>query len=156
MFKASVLLIAFVLSFSANALTTLNATIDQKNNELIVRIKDRSVVPPYDAANLFEAIKGFDHMDHRFVDDNLFNLDCFGSRSHNGELKATCTIRVPLERVEIVNEYHVLKLKGVEARRLNRHFIDSAYISIGGNRVYLSSMNTRSEFYFGVKSIFIK
>lgn len=152
--KRLLFLILFFFSFSAFSQTDFSAHYISSTQQLSVSWADDSYFPPFEAGELWTAIKGTDQ--RKYVDVDGFSLECEALRNSRQELFGSCTLLIPIKALTKVNDILVFKLKGVKARKLNQYFIDSAYVSTQRNQVYLSSANTRSEFYFGIKETLIK
>lgn len=150
------LILAIVLVFSSGlfAGTNFSATLIQETNILSITIEDQGVVAPFEGGELWKIMKGEEQT--KFIMEDNFDLRCSGYRSSLGDVVGQCQLQVPMELFQKIGERQVFKLKGASASRLNRYFTDSAYLSFQRGDAYLSSYNTRREFFFGIKDSLIK
>ncbi len=153
MIKYFLFIISF-LSFSAFSQTDFSANYITSTQQLSVSWSDDSYLPPFEGGELWAAMKGQEQ--RKYVDVDGFSLECEALRNSRLEIYGSCTLLLPIKLLTKVNDVMVFKLKGAKARKLNQFFVDSAYVSTQRNEVYLSSVNTRSEFYFGIKEKLIK
>ncbi len=152
--KQLIFLIMLFFSFSAFTQTDFSAHYISSTQQLSVSWSDDGYFPPFEAGELWSAIKGLEQ--RKYVEVDGFSLECEAVRNSRQELYGSCTLLVPIKALTKVNDIFVFKLKGAKARKLNQYFVDSAYVSTQRNEAYLSSANTRSEFYFGIKEKLIK
>ena len=151
--KLFILLIAF-FSSTVFSQTDFSANYIPSTQQLSVSWSDDSFLPPFEGGELWSAIKGLDQ--RKYVEVDGFSLECEALRNSRQEIFGSCTLLIPVKLLTKINDVIVFKLKGAKARKLNQYFVDSAYVSTQRNEVYLSSVNTRSEFYFGIKEKLIK
>ena len=152
--KSFFTLFALLFSITAFAQTDFNAVLIKELNVLSISIADDGMIPPFEGGMLWTAMKGLDQ--RKYIDEEGFSLECDGLRSSPNDIYGSCTFNIPMKGFQKIGDLQVFKLKGSAAARLNRHFTDSAYVSIQGGRVYLSSYNTRREFFFGIQDSLIK
>lgn len=146
----------FVLLFSATAFsqTDFNAVVIKDLNVLSISIADDGMIPPFEGGALWSVMKGVEQ--RKYIDEGGFSLECDGLRNNSNELYGSCTFNIPMNLFQKIGDVQVFKLKGNAAAKLNRYFTDSAYVSLQGGRVYLSSYNTRREFFFGIQDSMIQ
>lgn len=147
------LLTFFLMASSVFAQTDFRAVVYPETNTLTVTINDDGRIPPFEGGNMWNIMKGNDL--HKIVRVNGFNLECFAVKGPV-DVAGDCKMSIPMDRFVKVGEFLVFKVKGSEAAKLNKYFIDSAYLSIQRGRVYLSSYNTRREFFFGIQDAMIE
>ncbi len=152
--KKLILSLAVVFSSHLCAQTDFSAVLIKDLNVLSISIADDGVIPPFEAGELWSSMKGDEQ--RKYIDQEGFNLECDALRNQSGDLYGSCTLNVPMSLFQKTGEMQVMKLKGSAAARLNRLFMDSAYVSIQGGRMYLNSYNTKREFYFGIQDSLIK
>lgn len=150
------LLILLIALFSSTVFsqTDFSAHYVPSTQHLSVSWSDDSFLTPFEGGEMWSAIKGTEK--RKYVDVDGFSLECEALRNSRQEIFGSCILLIPIKLLTRVNDVLVYKLKGAKARKLNQYFIDSAYVSTQRNEVYLSSANTRSEFYFGIKEKLIK
>lgn len=152
--KKTILVLTFLLASPLWAQTDFSAVLIKDLNVLSISVADDGLIPPFEGAELWRAMKGVEQ--RKYIDQEGFSMECDALRNQMNELYGACTFNIPMNSFQKVGDLQVFKLKGNAAARLNRYFVDSAYISIQGGRVYLSSYNTRREFYFGIQDSLIK
>lgn len=152
--KTSLTLLTLFFSITAFAQTDFNAVLIKDLNVLSIRFADDGMIPPFEGGALWSVMKGTEQ--RKYVDETGFNLECDGFRNNTNDIYGTCTLNIPMDQFQKIGKVQVFKLKGGTAAKLNRYFIDSAYVSLQGGRVYLSSYNTRREFFFGIQDNLIK
>ena len=147
-------ILMFLFSTKSFGQTDFSAVLIKSLNVVSISIADDGLIPPFEAGELWLAMKGSEQ--RKYIDENGFSLECDGLRNNRNEIFGACTFNIPFQLFKKVGDVQVFKLTGSSAANLNRYFIDSAYVSIQGGRVYLSSYNTRREFYFGIKDSLIQ
>lgn len=150
--KKLIVLISLVVSM--NAFADFEAIVDKNSDSLVVSIADNVYFPPYEAGKLWSVIRGLDQ--RKYVQEAGFNLACNGLKTPPEQFYGECKLVIPMSLLTPVNGVLVFKRTGALAAKLNGHFTDSAYVSMQRGGVYLSSYNTRREFYFGIKESLIK
>lgn len=150
------ILLTFLVLSSASlfAETNFSAVWIKETNVLSVVIEDHGFVPPFEAGEFWKILKGPEQS--KMINETNFNLHCRANKNSWGDMVGECHLSIPMEFFQKIGETQVLKLKGAEASRLNIYFTDSAYLSFQRGNAYLSSYNTRREFFFGIKDSFIK
>lgn len=143
-----------LISSGLYAQTDFSAVLIKDLNIVSISVADDGVIPPFEGGELWSAMKGVEQ--RKYIDQDGFSMECDGLRNHANEIFGSCTFNIPMNLFQKIGDLQVFKLKGSAATRLNRYFTDSAYVSIQGGRVYLSSYNTRREFYFGIQDNLIK
>ncbi|MBC7427806.1 MAG: hypothetical protein H7336_04280 [Bacteriovorax sp.] len=140
----------FVLLFSASAFsqTHFNAVLIKDLNILSISVEDDGIIPPYEAGLLWRSMIGTD--ERKYIEENGFSLECDAIRNGTNDVYGSCTFNIPMKSFQKIGDVQVYKLKGTDAAKLNRYFIDSAYVSLQNGKVYLSSHNTTREFFFGI------
>lgn len=152
--KKLLLMISTLLSFNAFSQTDFSAEVIKGSNILSISIADDGLIPPFEGGEFWMAMKGMEQ--HKYIEAENFSLECDALRNNQREVFASCLINLPMSSMQKIGDILVFKLKGSKARKLNQYFNDSAYVSIQRAGVYLSSYNTRSEFYFGINEGLIK
>lgn len=149
-------LIFATLAFSASAFaqTDFNAVLIKDLNVLSISLADDGMIPPFEAGTLWSSMKGTEQ--RKYIDEDGFSLECDGLRNGSNELFGSCIFNIPMKGFQKIGDVQVFKLKGSAAAKLNQYFTDSAYVSLQGGRVYLSSYNTRREFFFGIQDNLIQ
>jgi len=149
-------LIFFTLFYSVStfAQTDFQAILIKDLNILSVSIADDGIIPPFEAGILWNSMKGTEQ--RKYIDEDGFSLECDALRNGSNEIFGACTFNIPMKDFQKIRDTQVFKLKGSAAAKLNRYFTDSAYVSLQGGRVYLSSYNTRREFFFGIQDNLIQ
>lgn len=135
------------------AQTDFRAVVYSQTKTLTVTISDDGRIPPFEGGSMWNIMKGTEL--HKVIRANGFNLECFAVKGPV-DVTGDCRLNIPIDRFVKIGELLVFKLKGAEAAKLNKYFIDSAYLSIQRGRVYLSSYNTRREFFFGIEDAMIE
>lgn len=152
--KKIIFALLFIFSSNLFAQTDFSAVLIKDLNMLTISVADDGLITPFEGGELWSAMKGTDQ--RKYIDQDGFSMECDSARNHANELYGSCTFNIPMNLFSKVGDLQVFKLKGAAAARLNRYFIDSAYVSIQGGRMYLSSYNTRREFYLGIQDALIK
>lgn len=152
--KSLLTLLALLYSISAFAQTDFSAVLIKETNVLSISFADDGMIPPFEGGMVWTAVKGVEQ--RKYINVDGFNLECYGMRDNSNEVYGTCTFNIPMNLFQKIGDLQVFKLKGNTAAKLNRYFTDSAYVSLQGGRVYLSSYNTRREFYFGIQDRLIQ
>jgi hypothetical protein len=149
-------LFVIFMTFSLNALsqTDFSAEVIPGSDILSISIADDGLFPPFEGGELWSTLKGTEQ--RKYIDQEGFSLECDALKNNRLEIFGSCLINLPISTLQKIGTTLVFKLKGAKARKLNQYFVDSAYVSIQRGGVYLSSYNTRSEFYFGIKEELIK
>lgn len=136
------------------AQTDFSAVLIKDLNVLSISVEDDGMFPPFEGGMLWSAMKGLEQ--RKYIDEDGFSLECDGARNSTNDIYGSCTFNIPMKGFQKIGDLQLFKLKGNAAAKLNRYFIDSAYVSLQGGRVYLSSYNTRREFFFGIQDSLIK
>jgi len=152
--KTFTFFIFLLASFSLYSQTDFSARLIPGSNILSISIADDGLFPPFEGGDFWNAMKGNEQ--RKYVEAQGFSLECDALKNNQNEVFASCLINMPISLMQKIGDVWVYKLKGAKARMLNQFFVDSAYVAIQRNGVYLSSYNTRSEFYFGIKEGLIK
>lgn len=149
-------LFVFYMMFTFNALsqTDFSAEVIRGTDILSISVADDGLFPPFEAGELWSSLTGIER--RKYIDQEGFSLECDALKNSRQEIYGSCLINLPVSTLQKIGDILVFKLKGAKARKLNQYFIDSAYVSIQRGGVYLSSYNTRSEFYFGIREDLIK
>ncbi len=148
------LVIIFLFSFNLTAQTDFSAEVIKDLNILSISISDDGRIPPFEGGMFWNIMKGDEQ--RKYIDENGFSMECDGVKIPGREIYGACTFNIPMKDFKKIGELQVYKLTGTLASRLNRHFTDSAYVTVQGGLVYLSSYNTRREFFFGINDKLIK
>lgn len=148
----TVLVLFTVFSFELRA--EFSARLLKETNILSILIRDEGIVPPFEAGELWKILKGPEQT--KLIMEDNFDLECRGFKNSWGDVVGDCELSIPMELFQKIGETQVFKLKGPAAAKLNRYFTDSAYLNFQRAQAYLSSYNTRREFYFGIKDSLIK
>ncbi|MBC7712365.1 MAG: hypothetical protein H7177_03445 [Rhizobacter sp.] len=140
----------FVLLFSVSAFsqTHFNAVLIKDLNVLSISVEDDGMIPPFEAGMLWSSMAGIE--ERKYIDENGFSLECDAIRNGTNDIYGSCTFNIPMKGFQKIGDVQVYKLKGTAAAKLNRYFVDSAYVSLQNGKVYLSSHNTTREFFFGI------
>lgn len=141
-----------MLSFNASS-GEFEATVSKDSKVLSINVHD-SFFPPFEAGELWKSIRGSER--YKYVETNEFFMECQALPDNTGEMSGNCTILIPMELFQKISEKLVLKLTGAQAAKLNRYFVNSAYVSIQRNKVHLSSYNILNQFFFGISEDLIK
>lgn len=152
--KKVLFIIYMMFSFNALSQTDFSAEVIKGTDILSISVADDGLFPPFEAGELWSSLKGIEQ--RKYIDQEGFSLECDALKNSRLEIYGSCLINLPVSSLQKVGDILVFKLKGAKARKLNQYFIDSAYVSIQRGGVYLSSYNTRSEFYFGIREELIK
>ena len=152
--KQLILMISLLTSFNAFAAGSLEAIVIDELKILSITVSDDVSLPPYEGGKLWTAMKGVDQ--RKYLDASGFTMECDGITSPTRPTYGACTITIELSKMTTVGDTEVFKVTGSAAAKLNRFFIDSAYVDLQGGDAYLSSYNTRREFTFGIKSDLIQ
>ena len=152
--KKFLFVIFMIFSFKAFSQTDFSAEVIKGTDLLSISVADDGFFPPFEAGELWTSLKGIEQ--RKYIDQEGFSLECDALKNNRLEIYGSCLINLPFSSFQKFGDVLVFKLKGVKARKLNQYFLDSAYVSIQRGGVYLSSYNTRSEFYFGIKEELIK
>lgn len=151
--KKLILMAGLLLSNTLWAQTDFSAVLNEESNSLTIVIRDNSLLPPHEAGELWSILKGVDY--RKSIRESGFNLDCYVLMNGPNRI-GDCSIEISMDLFQKIGNIQVLKLKGTEAAKLNRYFLDSAYLRIQSGKVYLSSYNTRREFFFGIEDSLIQ
>lgn len=152
--KKLLFVIYMMFSFNAISQTDFSAEVIRGTDILSISVADDGLFPPFEAGELWNSLKGIER--RKYIDQEGFSLECDALKNSRLEVFGSCLINLPFSSLQKIGDILVFKLKGARARKLNQYFIDSAYVSIQRGGVYLSSYNTRSEFYFGIREELIK
>lgn len=151
--KKLVAIVLLLASFSAFA-GSFEAVIIEELKVLSISISDDAALPPYEAGKLWDIMKGVDQ--RKYIEASGFSMECDGIRSGSRDTFGACTLQISMDQFKKIGDTQVFKLTGSAAAKLNRFFTDSAYVSLQGGDVFLSSYNTRREFTFGIKDNLIQ
>lgn len=151
--KVFLILLTILFSMSVNA-TDFSAVLIKSNNVLSISMADDGIIPPFESGMFWSVMRG--SRQRKYIDEEGFSLECDGLISNSNDVYGSCTFNIPMNLFQKIGDVQVFKLKGSAAAKLNRYFTDSAYVSILGGRVYLSSYNTRREFFFGIQDSLIQ
>ena len=149
------ILIALIstIVFSAHAQTKFRANFfDNKKIVAITLVDD--LIPPFEAGLLWSSMKGQEA--NKLLLENEFAMDCFAQKNNYGEMVGNCKMFITYAAFKKIGSKLVFKREGVEAAKLNRYFNDSAYVSMQRGDAYLSSYNTRRQFFFGLEESLIQ
>ena len=146
--KTYLLLFALLFSLSAFSQTHFNAVLIKDLNVLSISVEDDGMIPPFEGGLLWSSMVGT--AERKYIDENGLSLECDGIKNGTNDIYASCTFNIPMKDFQKIGELQVYKLKGASAAKLNRYFVDSAYVSLQNGKVYLSSHNTTREFFFGI------
>ena len=152
--KKIIIITSILFSFNSFSQTDFSAVIIKNLNILSISVSDDGRIPPFEGGMLWSSIKGLEQ--RKYIDENGFSMECDGLKSSTNDVFGSCTLNIPMKGFQKIGAIQVYKLTGISAAKLNRYFNDSAYVSIQGGRVYLSSYNTRREFFFGINDSLIK
>lgn len=144
-------MIAAILTFFATssfAGTNVSASLIRNNTYLSIHLIDDHLIPPFEAGELWKVI--VENQQIKRINEKEFTLTCEGLTNQADDTFGDCHILVPYNLFKKIKNRMVFKAEGEVAARLNRYFVDSAYWSMQGNDVYLSSFNTRRQFFFGI------
>ena len=145
---------SLLTTLNAFASGSFDAVIIDELKILSITVADDVSLPPFEAGKLWTAMKGVDQ--RKYVEASGFSMECDGLASPTRPTYGACTITIELEKMTTVGDTQVFKVSGSAAAKLNRFFIDSAYVALQGGDAFLSSYNTRREFTFGIKSDLIQ
>lgn len=142
---AAILTMFATFSFAG---TNVSARLVRDNTYLAIHLIDDQLIPPFEAGELWKVM--VENQQIKRINEKEFNLTCEGLTNQTDDTFGDCQILVPYNLFKKIKNKMVFKAEGEVAARLNRYFIDSAYWSLQGNDVYLSSFNTRRQFFFGI------
>ena len=143
-----------ILSLSVTAQTNFTATLIRNGAYLSIQLVDDHLIPPFEAGQLWKILKGVNQ--RKVVKEKELILSCDGLTNQTNDTFGNCSLLFPYSEFQRIGKAMVFKAEGDVAARLNRYFIDSAYLSIERNGVYLSSYNTRRQFTFGINESLIQ
>ncbi len=149
------ILVALLSTFVCNvqAQSKFNANFfDNKRIVAITLVDD--LIPPFEAGLLWKSLKGQDA--NKLVMENDFAMNCFAKKDVYGEMVGNCKMFITYAAFIKIGSKLVFKREGIKAAELNRYFNDSAYVSMQRGEVYLSSYNTRRQFFFGLEENLIQ
>lgn len=146
--KSLTVILVYFFSLTVSAQTFFEATLTNNGEILSIQLAD-DFIPPFEAGNLWKSIIGRD--EHKVIFEKDFFMECLGHRDLSGEIAGKCRLNIPFKRFIKNDTKWVMKLEGPEAARLNRYFIDSAYVSMQRGDAWLSSYNPRRQFFFGLE-----
>lgn len=135
-------------SWSISAQTTFSATLIKNGTYLLIHLSDDHLIPPFEAGELWKILKGNEQL--KMINEKELKINCNAFTNQTEDIIGECTILMPYNLFQKIDNEMVFKATGNTATRLNRYFIDSAYLSIQRNQVYLSSYNTRRLFFLGI------
>jgi hypothetical protein len=147
-------LIAMFVSSQSFAQTDFSAAIIESTQVLSISLSDDGIFVPFEAGAMWSAMKGLEQ--RKYIEEDGFSIECDALKNAQLEIFGSCIINIPMKNMQLIGDLQVFKVKGAKARKLNQYFIDSAYVRMQNGQMYLSSYNTRSEFYFGIKDQLIK
>ncbi|MBY0415962.1 MAG: hypothetical protein K2Q18_17455 [Bdellovibrionales bacterium] len=130
-----------------------DATVIKDQNVLSINLND-SFIPPFESGEMWKIMRGTDR--RKYIDTEDFSMECDGLSDSSGEIYGACSIMISMDKLQKIEGKLIYKLTGSSAAKLNRYFTDSAYVSIQRGKVYLSSYNTRRQFFFGIDEDLIK
>jgi hypothetical protein len=151
--KKLIAIISLLSSVAAFA-GSFDAVIIEELNVLSISISDDAALPPYEAGKLWDVMRGVDQ--RKYIEASGFSMECDGIKAGSRDTFGACTLQISMKQFTKVGDTQVFKLSGSAAAKLNRFFTDSAYVSLQGGDVFLSSYNTRREFTFGIKDNLIQ
>lgn len=146
--KSIILLILFLFSSNIFAGTHFSAVLVKNKTYLSIHISDDHLIPPFEAGELWKILRSNEQI--KTINEKELVLNCDGMTNQNNDTFGNCSLLFPYNLFKKVGNIMVFKAEGQVAARLNRYFVDSAYLSIERNEVYLSAYNTRGLFYFGI------
>lgn len=152
--KKIFLLVMLLTSWSISAQTNFSATLVKNGTYLSIHLSDDHLIPPFEAGELWKIIKGNEQM--KMIKEKELTVTCSAFTNQTDDTIGECTLLMPYAQFQKIDSEMILKATGDVAARLNRHFIDSAYLSMQRNQVYLSSYNTRRLFFFGINEKLIQ
>lgn len=146
--KSLVLFLTLFLSQNIFASTSFNAMLIRNKTYLYIEMQDDFVVPPFEAGELWKIVKGNDW--RKWINEKEMQLDCQATTNQTGDTFGKCIMLFPYSEFQKIGDKMVFKAEGNLAAKLNQYFNDSAYLSMQRNQAYLSSYNTRRQFFFGI------
>lgn len=153
--KKIIAIILTLVSASSFAGTNVSASLVHNNTYLSIHLEDDQLIPPFEAGELWKVL--IENQQIKRINEKEFNLTCEGlTVSQTNDTFGNCQLLVPYNLFKKIKNKMVFKAEGEVAMKLNRYFIDSAYWSTQGQEVYLSSFNTRRQFFFGIDEDLIR
>ena len=149
-----ILLLCLFIPLISNAGTKFSATLIKNNTYLSIQLIDDHLIPPFEAGELWKILKGRDQV--KYIYEKELSLSCEGLSNQLGDVFGKCKLVFPYNLFKKIDSKMVFRADGIIADKLNRYFQDSAYLSMQGNSVYLSSYNTRGLFFFGLEEKLIQ
>jgi hypothetical protein len=146
--KVLILILGLFFTQSLLAGTFFTATLIRNKTYLYIEMTDDSFVPPFEAGEMWKIVKGQDW--RKWINEKEMQLDCQATQNQTGDTFGKCILLFPWSQFQKIGDKMVFKAEGPLAARLNQYFIDSAYLSMQRNQAYLSSYNTRRQFFFGI------
>jgi hypothetical protein len=151
--KKLIALMSLLISINAFA-GSFDAVVIEELKVLSISLSDEVALPPFEAGKFWDVMRGVEQ--RKYIEASGFSMECDGLQNSTRQTYGACTIQIALGQFKKIGETQVFKLTGSAAAKLNRFFTDSAYVSIQGGDVFLSSYNTRREFTFGIKDDLIQ
>jgi hypothetical protein len=145
--------IVSLFSLSAMAKSSLTASVEDVDF-VSIRIVDDRYIPPFDAGNLWKMMNGYEY--RKTLNEGDLQIDCVAFENELSDNIGDCLIKVNRKALSKVNTTYVLKYNGHQAARLNRYFVDNAYISIHNGKIFISSYNVRREFFLGIDETLVE
>ena len=150
--KLLIALLFVLLSSNTYALTLVNGNFNKKNNVLSIRIKDYGFAFPYDAADLYNNMRGFDQSAKSF-NRNGVQIECESRRVSGRGNFGDCKIELDGSFVKVApGGYYVFKIQGQSAFEVFREFHSIKSLNFSNSTAYISMLQSRNEFYVGIKT----
>lgn len=153
--KKFTVMFLLLVSFPLFAESKFQASLINNNKYLSVHISDDESLPPFEAKALWNAIKINDEIKMISEKELMITCDRHAITEDDGNF-GSCAIMIPFSQFKKVGSTLVFKAEGSLAAKLNRYFIDSAYVSFQNNKAFLSSRNTMRQFSFGISEDLIQ
>lgn len=152
--KKILLLILLVICGPLFSQTKFSASLIRNGTYLSIRLVDSHLIPPFEAGDLWKILRGNEQI--KMIHERELVLKCEGSVTQTNDTVGNCQLLFPYNLFQKMGNKMVFKAEGEMAARLNRYFIDSAYLSMQNDGIYLSSHNSRMQFFFGINEDLIK
>ncbi|MDO9181856.1 MAG: hypothetical protein Q7U04_05585 [Bacteriovorax sp.] len=152
--KKIFLIMMFILSFPLVAQTNFTAVLVKNGTYLSIHMMDDHLIPPFEAGELWKILRANDQ--RKTIQEKELVLTCEALTNQTMDVFGACSLLLPYNLFQKIGNKMIFKAEGKIAANLNRYFVDSAYLSMQNNEVFLSSINTQRQFVFGINENLIQ